>query len=634
MNGDLYSELGWLRRPDADFRTALKSWQKEKNPVAALRNLASFALNIDQLTSLARQVERAQQAGVDFGELTRYKLGIVSNATIDHIAPALMASGLRHGLLMNIVSAPYGQIMQAAAGQLIEFTDQSLDAVLCAIDARGIPAYPGLFNAGHGSDDTDDAIGYLLQLSNSISAITGAPCILQTLAPFSESIFGSLDRRAAGTGRNFTVEFNYRLTKAVDESNHLLLDVATIAETVGTGKWHDPQLYALAKMPFSQDFVPLYAEHLCRLNAAHKGKSKRCLVMDLDNTLWGGVIGDDGVAGIVLGQGNATGEAYLAVQQTALQLRQRGIILAVSSKNEDILAREPFQKHADMILKEDHIAIFQANWDNKADNISMIARELGLGLDTFVFLDDNPAERDLVRRQLPEVAVPELPDDPALFAPTLLAGGYFESIHFSIEDRKRADDYQARTRRLAARQSSVDMNAFLLSLKMVARITPFQSDSMKRIAQLVGKSNQFNLTTKRYSEIEISELAQNPDIRTWQLRLSDSFGDNGLVGIVICVVHDKIWEIDSWLMSCRILGRRAEELLLREIIADALTEGATELLGTYIPTSRNIIVKDFYPSLGFSPAESDSDAASGTTFWRLLLDGYKMPDLPFEIMRA
>ena len=289
-------------------------------------------------------------------------------------------------------------------------------------------------------------------------------------------------------------------------------------------------------MPFAQDVVPLYADHLCRVIAAHKGKSKRGLILDLDNTLWGGVIGDDGVAGIRLGQGDPVGEAYLMLQEAALQLRQRGVVLAVSSKNEDQLAREPFRQHPDMILKEEHIAVFRANWNNKVENIIAIAEELSLGLDTFVFMDDNPVERALVRKELPQVAVPELPEDPALFARTLLAGGYFESVHFSAEDRKRADDYQAQAQRARVRESAVDMDAFLASLEMEANIVPFQQDSLKRVAQFIGKSNQFNLTTKRYSDNEIAAIAANPSYRTWQVRLADSFGDNGLIGVVICAV--------------------------------------------------------------------------------------------------
>ena len=632
MSANFYSDLGWLPRPAPDFRARLKSWPAEKNVGETLRFLATQALSLDQLSSLARQIGKARDAGVNFDQFTPYTLGIVSNATIDHIAPALLATGLRHGLLLNIVTAPYGQIMQAATGALSEFSDQSFDSVLCALDARGFPENPGLFNEHKGTAAATDSIAYLQQVSEGISGQTNAPCILQTVAPAPETAFGSLTRRVAGTNRHYADEFNRQLATIIGNSNDLLLDVAAIAETIGTANWHDPQLYALAKMPFAQDFVPLYAEHVCRLMAAHKGKSKRCLVLDLDNTLWGGVIGDDGVSGIRLGQGDPVGEAYLAVQETALQLRQRGVVLAVSSKNEDALAREPFQQHPDMILKEEHIAVFRANWDNKADNITAIAQELSLGLDTFVFIDDNPAERALVREQLPEVAVPELPEEPALCARALLAGGYFESIHFSAEDRQRADDYQAQAKRSLVLKSSVDMDAFLASLKMEAVINPFQHDSLKRVAQLVGKSNQFNLTTKRYSENDIAAMAESPDFRTWQVRLADSFGDNGLIGVVICAVHDDHWEIDTWLMSCRILGRRVEELLLREIIADARAEGITALRAMYIPTKRNMMVANHYPSLGFSRLELKAEP--GTTCWQLDLGNYQAPELPFLLSRT
>src|SRR5258706_8613992 len=233
-------------------------------------------------------------------------------------------------------------------------------------------------------------------------------CILQTLARPAESTFGTLDAAVPGTQRAVIDAVNRSLADSIAGTEDLLLDVAGLAETVGLDSWHDATLWNMAKLPFANEFVPLYAEHICRIVAALRGKSRRCLILDLDNTLWGGVIGDDGLEGIVIGQGDPTGEAHLEVQRTAISLRERGIVLAVSSKNEDDVARSPFRKHPEMLLREDHIAVFQANWSDKATNIRAIASQLSLGLDAMVFLDDNPAERALVRRELPEVAVPEL----------------------------------------------------------------------------------------------------------------------------------------------------------------------------------------------------------------------------------
>jgi FkbH-like protein len=389
----------------------------------------------------------------------------------------------------------------------------------------------------------------------------------------------------------------------------------------------------MAKLPFSSDFLPLYADHVCRLIAALRGKSRRCLILDLDNTVWGGVIGDDGLEGIKIGQGDPTGEAHLNVQETALALRGRGMVLAVSSKNHDEFARLPFQKHSEMLLREDHIAVFQANWNDKATNIAAIAKELELGLDAMAFLDDNPAERGLVRRILPQVAVPEVPDDPALFARTLLASGYFEAIAFSDEDRKRADFYQDNAKRIALQKQAGDVDGYLASLDMVITFQPFDSVGRARIAQLISKSNQFNLTTRRYSEADVAAAEADPSLLTLQIRLADTFGDNGMICVVICrpdAEYARGWEIDTWLMSCRVLGRKVEQATLAELVRTAKSRGIDRLRGVYKPTARNRLVEDHYRKLGFEQVTAESD---GTTVWIFDVASASIPEVPMEIKR-
>jgi len=631
MSAALFTHLSWLVPAPADFRQRAKNWQGASDPEAYFRYLASHALNLDQLEVLARQLKLARAANIEFAGCVPVKLAIVSNATADHILPALTATALRHGLLLDIVAAPYGQTMQAAAGQVEAIRDTSIDAVLCAIDAQGLATHPGLFSQNDSS--VDSAVDYVMGICDGLSAQTSAPCIAQNLAMPAETSFGSLESQTAGAGGHFTMHFNGQLAERIHASDHHLLDIGGLAATIGTADWHDPKLYALAKMPFSQQAVPLYAEHALRLLAALKGKSRRCLVLDLDNTLWGGVIGDDGLTGIRIGQGDPVGEAHHLVQAAALALRARGIVLAVSSKNEDAIAREAFHSHPDMLLREDDIAVFQANWSDKATNIRAIADKLSLGLDSLVFLDDNPAERALVRRELPQVAVPELPDDPALFARTLLAGGYFESVHFSAEDTARADDYQAQAKRLKIKESAVDMGAFLESLQMIATVSPFQNDSIKRIAQLVNKSNQFNLTTQRYSEKDIDGLCRQTNCRTWQVRLADSFGDNGLISVIIGFVDGDTLDIDTWLMSCRVLGRRVEEMVLDQIVADAGQENIRLIRGRYLPTARNMMVAEHYPRLGFAPLQSADVQDEASTAWQLDVSQYVSPALPFTVLR-
>jgi FkbH-like protein len=339
------------------------------------------------------------------------------------------------------------------------------------------------------------------------------------------------------------------------------------------------------------------------------------------------VIGDDGLEGIKIAQGDSTGEAHLSVQRLALALRDRGVVLAISSKNNDDIARIPFRDHPEMLLREDHIAVFQANWNDKATNIKAIAEELSLGFESMVFLDDNPVERGLVRQFLPQVAVPELPEDPALYARTLSAAGYFESIAFSREDSKRADYYQDNPKRIHLQKQAGNIDSYLASLNMEITFQPFDKTGRSRIAQLVNKSNQYNLTTRRYTEAEIAEAEIDPRSFTLQVRLTDIFGDNGMISVVICRETDHhTWEIDTWLMSCRVLGRGVQEMVLQELLKHASLNGIEKLIGIYKPTERNKMVENHYALLGFEPISEDQD-----TRWSLEVEGAKIKASPMLV---
>jgi FkbH-like protein len=313
----------------------------------------------------------------------------------------------------------------------------------------------------------------------------------------------------------------------------------------------------------------------------------------------------------------------------ALQLRDRGIALAVSSKNNDDTARLPFRSHPEMLLREDHIAVFQANWNDKATNIRAIANELSLGTDSIVFLDDNPVERNLVRTVLPEVAVPELLADPSLYARTLAAAGYFETVAFSDEDRKRADFYQDNAKRVELQKQTGNIDDYLKSLHMEITFQPFDATGRARITQLINKSNQFNLTTRRYTEAEIAALEGERSCFTLQVRLSDIYGDNGMISVVICrPVASKKWEIDTWLMSCRVLGRRVEPMVLKEILQHAKDSHIEKLVGIYRPSDRNKLVEQHYAQLGFHAIREDGD---GTTVWEIDVMNTVIEDAPMSI---
>jgi len=544
--------------------------------------------------------------------------------------PALVASAARRGVALEVIQPSYDQVAQEALTPDSKVNQSKPDAVLLALDYRALPLKLTLGDAEASSAIVRGAIGYMQSLRNGIKTNSNAVCIFQTFAPPAETLFGSLDRAVPGTLRSLIDCINRELAEFVAGSGDVLLDVAGLAETVGLASWHNTQQWNMAKFSFSDELVPLYADHVGRIVSAIRGKSGKVLVLDLDNTVWGGVIGDDGLEGIKIAQGDAAGEAHLAVQRLALDLRQRGIVLAVSSKNTDEIARAPFEQHPEMLLKLDHIAVFQANWNDKATNIQAIAQELSLGLDSIVFLDDNPVERGLVRQLLPQVAVPELPEDPAYYARTLAAGGYFDAVAFAAEDLGRAGFYQDNAKRASLQQQVGGLDAYLESLDMTISFQPFDATGRARIVQLINKSNQYNLTTRRYTDPEIGEAQTDPEVFTLQVRLADIFGDNGMISVVICrPAQAGVWEIDTWLMSCRVLGRKVEHMVLREILQHARAAGVDKLYGTYRPTDRNKLVVDHYARLGFTKT---AEEPTGLTRWELRVDGADPERAPMRIV--
>ncbi len=639
----LYAELQWLPRASMDYADTLKALGAKAGPLGReVQSLAGHFLDLNQLTKLAKVIEKLRHSSDLDGSmagkavagpldpLVPFRLAVLTNSTVDFIAPALVASAARYGIALEVIQSSYDQIAQEALTPDSKVNRSRPDAVLLALDYRALPLKLAFGELEASTAAVKGVMGYLETLRNAIKANCNAVCIFQTFAPSAELLFGSLDRVLPGTLHFLIDAINRELSALVAGSGDILLDVATLAETVGLADWHNPQLWNLGKFAFSDELIPLYCDHVARTIAAMRGKSKKVLVLDLDNTVWGGVIGDDGLEGIKIAQGDARGEAHLAVQRLALDLRKRGIVLAVSSKNTDEIAREPFLKHPEMLLKLEHIAVFQANWNDKATNLKAIADELSLGLDSLVFLDDNPVERGLVRKLLPQVAVPELPEDPAYYARTLAAAGYFESVAFAEEDLKRAGFYQDNARRATLQQQVGGVDAYLASLDMTIIFQPFDATGRARIVQLINKSNQYNLTTRRYTDPEVVEAENDPDIFTLQVRLTDIFGDNGMISVVICRPGEAgVWEIDTWLMSCRVLGRRVEHMVLRKILQHARTAGIRKLAGVYRPTDRNQLVVDHYAKLGFTNV---CEEGNGLTRWELTVADANTETAPMKVI--
>ncbi len=617
-NGDSWFmsiELAWL--PELpEWAGLLQAARQESGKVAlfTLQRLANTRMDFIRAGKLDKTLQRAVAAaqGGPKPPFPVIKLAFLGSSTLSHLLPGIRLGGLRRGFLFDIYVGPYGLYRQELSDPNSALYRFRPDVVCFAFDAQHL--------AGGENASVEAAMANLRQCWQLAQGSLGCRAVLQqTLLPRFPTLLGNNETRLPTSPAAIVSQINQEIrANAAKEGVHLL-SVDTWAAEDGLANWFDSSLWYQAKEEIHPRASVLYGDQVGRLIAALWGRSSKCLVLDLDNTLWGGVIGDDGLEGIVLGQGSPAGEAFVAFQRYAKQLSERGVILAICSKNDEANALEPFEKHPEMVLRRQDIACYVANWTDKAANIRAIAERLNIGLDSLVFVDDNPAERRLVRSELPMVSVPELPEDPAEYARTLADAGYFEAVDLTAEDRERTELYRANALREAAKSSSTDIGAFLDGLHMELHANSFDTPGLKRIAQLVNKTNQFNLTTKRYTEADVLGIMANENAATMQLRLTDIHGDNGVIGLVVGYKRGDALEIDTWLMSCRVLGRGVEEATLNLLVERATEMGCNTLLGEYRPTAKNGMVREHYRQLGFTLVE---DAGDGITRWELPLTAF------------
>ena len=405
---------------------------------------------------------------------------------------------------------------------------------------------------------------------------------------------------------NFLLRLNAEFASyARHHSRFLINDILYLSAQVGLEEWVGHSYWYNFHMALSPTATVALARSVASIVKSVYGKSKKCLVLDLDNTLWGGIIGDDGMQNLILGRDHPLGEAFLDFQRYVKDLQKRGVILAVCSKNDPENAKEGFS-HPDSILKLEDFSVFKANWNPKPGNIREIATELNIGLESMVFVDDNPAERALVADQLPDVAVPEIGSDVSRFAEVLEQERYFE-VHRVVEDDiHRSGYYAANAQRSDSQARFHDYGEFLTSLEMTAEIAPFSPMYLERITQLINKTNQFNLTTRRYTPAEVESIAHDPAFLTLYGRLADKFGDNGLVSVLVGHVVGETVEIDLWLMSCRVLNREMEYAMFDALVEQCQTRGIKKIAGLYIPTKKNGMVSGHYGNLGFTRSSESS----------------------------
>jgi FkbH-like protein len=547
------------------------------------------------------------------------RIAILGGATSQEIAMFLEVLLLERGFDPIFWHSEYGRYWEDGALGNEELDEFAPDLIYIHTGSQNIHNWPALNATEVEAEASARAeIERFAQMWDGLRSRSHAVLVQNNFELPDVRIFGNYDAVHPAGRVGFTMRLNTLLVAEVRQRSYLLLnDVHYLSACIGLDNWYDPKRWFSYKLATTPQGGAALAFNLAALISARYGISKKVLVLDLDNTLWGGVIGDDGADGIVVGRETPRAEAYVHLQEYAQRLQQRGIVLAVVSKNEDAIAREGFA-HPDSVLKTEDFSSFKANWEPKHENIEMIAHELSLALDSFVFADDNPAERSLVASQLPMVAVPEIGDEAAMFVRFLDRNQYFETLALSAEDLSRSAQYADNAKRNESQSKFADYGAFLASLEMVAETGSFVPTYIDRIAQLTGKTNQFNLTTRRYSLASIKEVAGDSAFITRHIRLTDRFGDNGLISVAIGRLDGEEVHIDLWLMSCRVLKRDVELLMLDELAEGALNAGAKTLCGYYFRTPKNNMVSRHYEKLGFVRTAGDDNSSE----WTLSLVNY------------
>jgi len=551
----------------------------------------------------------------DSSPFNKVSVALLADSASQHLAKALRAVAIEYSINLNIWEAEYDAIDSTIYNINSELYTQSFDYILIIQSTQKI--YREFSLSSRKAGFADEKIARIRQFVLLLEQRTSSKVIVSNFMELNDNVFGNYANK---TNKSFIYQvrkLNFELMHiGIQQKNLFIADLQSLYAQKGYQAAISPKLYIHADLTLDLDFLAQFAKSIVDIIAAIQGSFKKCVIVDLDNTLWGGIIGDDGIENIQVGD-LGIGKAFTNLQIWLKNLKERGIILAVSSKNTESIAKEVFEKHPGMILKKEDISVFAINWETKVDNILFIQSILNIGFDSMVFLDDNPFERAMVKQHIPDITVPDLPEDPAEYLPYLQSLNLFETASFSEEDSSRTLQYQEEASRKALQKQFTTEAEFLESLGMEATIKPVDNFTRPRVAQLTQRSNQFNLRTQRYTDGDIAKIMTDPNKYTLTVSLADSFGDYGLISAVI--LEKKSSErlfIDTWIMSCRVLKRGVENMLLEEIVSLAREYGFTEVEGEYIPTAKNGLVKDHYKNLGFQ-----LDAETGT--WRLRVADFK-----------
>lgn len=574
----------------------------------ALQNSREYSLYVRAEAS----VKKIREA---FGSKRKARIALLGSSTTSLLRSVLDLQLLRDGIAADFYEAPFGTYVQELLEPASRVKLFEPDFIVLLLNWRDL---------GLSSDTSDDSgyekpLGEIKRLwSATQEAFRGKLIQLTFSAPPHDGDNALSSLSPHGKSRRIR-RINEELFSAASD-RIILIDAERIAAAF-SGSWEDPFLWSSAKAYPAPAVLPVLGEHISSVIRAEMGLSRKLLVLDADNTLWGGVIGEDGLDGIRLGPPSAIGERYLEFQQYLKELNSRGVLLALASKNnpEDVLGA--FNRHPSAVLSPDHFVSFKANWNDKSASIRQIASELRLGLDSFVFMDDNPAERSAVRRELPEVIVPDISGEPSESIAALERGLYFQAVRLTQEDKARNASYRAAANQATSADSVRTVDEYLLSLSMCIDYGFVDAESITRVTQLTNKTNQFNLTTPRYTQEEIQSFMTSLSYWCRWYRLRDRFADHGLIGVLIARVAAKTWTIDTWLMSCRVIGREVESFMFRDLILSARKSGATRIVARYCPTAKNSLVAKLLPNFGFT--------GEGSGDFSLDLRTVKIPDCKF-----
>ena len=545
------------------------------------------------------------------------KIAILGGSTTSDIKQVLELFLLNYGIKPEFFESEYNKYFEDAVFGNPELDDFKPDLVFVHTTTRNIARFPSVTDSPEQIDALlEETMGRFEQVWKALADRFQCTVIQNNFEQPYYRLLGNSDFTNIHGRLNFINRLNDRFCSyAQTHGNFFINDINYVSAVYGIKKWADPGDWYRYKYALSVSAIPDFAFNLARIIKAVYGRNKKAFALDMDNTLWGGIVGDDGPENIRIGHEDAESELFTEFQQYIKAHKDLGILLTVASKNDEENALAGLAR-PDSTLKQDDFIIIKANWENKDRNIANIASELNIGSDSFVFVDDNPVERALVENQIPGISVPQV-GAPETYIDVLDSNGFFEVTGISEEDLKRGGMYKANMERAKASASFENYDDYLKSLDMKAEIKPFAPVYMARIAELTNKSNQFNLTTKRCSQADIENYASDPEYITLYGRLEDRFGDNGVVAVAFGHAEGDTFHIDLWLMSCRVLKRGMEFAMMDELIAQAKSRNITKIKGYYYPTAKNKMVRDFYALQGFTKTSEDEE---GNSEWILDLD--------------